>query len=146
MQGPEREQWIEADFGQLDKHHSYGMYGCSIPRTAVPKDAKVVHPLWNFSKKRSGERKAIKCMDGKQCVRMGATLVNTYSTCMEQLCLHLLWPSLLILVTSFRMVMSQCLYAHASAQGIRIYISMDEVFHFPSMLWYVTSGVSKHSS
>jgi hypothetical protein len=128
LKGPDRDKWIGAEFNQLDKHHSYGMYRNPIPRSSVPSDAKVVRPIWNYTQKGSGEHKARKCMDGKQLVRMGATIGNTYAACMEQHCLRLfiaLSAYLGNLIQDGDVVNA---YAHAPAQGTSIYISVDEVF------------------
>jgi hypothetical protein len=34
LKGPHRASWIDAEFAQLDKHHSYGMYGAPVSRKA----------------------------------------------------------------------------------------------------------------
>jgi hypothetical protein len=39
LKGPHRVSWIDAEFAQMDKHHSYGMYAPPIPRSAVPPSA-----------------------------------------------------------------------------------------------------------
>jgi hypothetical protein len=49
LKGPHREKWIDAEFAQLDKHNSYGMYGPPIARSAVPSSGTVVRPIWNYS-------------------------------------------------------------------------------------------------
>jgi hypothetical protein len=87
--GPDKEKWMAAKYAQLDKHHSYGMWGDAISRRDVPPDAKIVRPVWNYTQKGSGEHKARNCTDGKQLVRMGAKIGNTYDACMEQHCLRL---------------------------------------------------------
>jgi hypothetical protein len=128
LKGPDRDKWIGAEFNQLDKHHSYGMYGNPIPRSSVPYDAKVVRPIWNYTQKGSGEHKAQKCMDGKQLVRIGATIGNTYAACMEQHCLRLFIALSAYLVNLIQNGDVVNAYAHAPAQGTSIYISVDEVF------------------
>jgi hypothetical protein len=72
-------------------------------------------------------------MDGKQLVRMVATIGNTYAACMEQHCLRLfiaLSAYLGNLIQDGDVVNA---YAHALAQGTRIYISVDDVFQ----AWYL---------
>jgi hypothetical protein len=39
LKGPHRASWIDAEFAQMDKHHSYGMYGPPVPRLEVPPSA-----------------------------------------------------------------------------------------------------------
>jgi hypothetical protein len=58
LKGPDREKWLDAEFDMLDKNDSYDMYGAPTKRSAVPPDAKVVHPIWNYSKKGMGLHKA----------------------------------------------------------------------------------------
>jgi hypothetical protein len=104
------------------------MYGPALPRYAVPSDAKVVRPIWNYSQKGKGEFKAQKCMDKKQLVRIGTTIGNTYATCMEQHCLRLL-----IAITAYigSIIFDGDVvnaHAHANARGAAIYIVVDEVF------------------
>jgi hypothetical protein len=98
--GPDRDKWIDAEFSQLGKHHSYGMYGSNLTRSEVPSDAKIVHPIWNYFEKGKGEHKGHKCMDGKQLVRLGTNIRSTYAACMEQHTLRLLWRSLITLSIS----------------------------------------------
>jgi hypothetical protein len=56
LQGPHRKKWVEAEFTQLDKYNSYGMYIVPFHRYAVPSYGTAVHPIWNYSQKgcRSG--------------------------------------------------------------------------------------------
>jgi hypothetical protein len=72
-------------------------------------------------------------MDGKQLVRMGTKIGNTYAACMEQ---HIL--SLFVAITSYLGNLIDDgdvvnAYAHAPSQGITIYIAVDEVFQ----AWYL---------
>jgi hypothetical protein len=83
LKGPHRASWIDAEFAQLDKHNSYGMYGPPVFRKAVPSSARVVRPIWQYSQKGNGTFKACKCMNGKQLTRMGLTFEHTYDACME---------------------------------------------------------------
>jgi hypothetical protein len=89
LKGPHRAYWIDAEFAQMDNHHSYGMYGPPIPRSEVPPSAQVVRPIWQYSQKGNGTFKSRKCMNGKPMTRMGITFEHTYATCMEQHCLHM---------------------------------------------------------
>jgi hypothetical protein len=72
-------------------------------------------------------------MDGKQLVRMGATIGNTYAACMEQHCLRLCIALSAYLGNFIQDGDVVNAYAHAPAQGSRIYISVDEVFQ----AWYL---------
>jgi hypothetical protein len=71
-------------------------------------------------------------MDGKQLVRMGAAIGNTYAACMEQHCLRLFIALLAYLGNLIQDGDVVNAYAHAPAQGTSIYISVDEVFQ----AWY----------
>jgi hypothetical protein len=130
---PDRDKWITAEFAQLDKHHSYGMYGQPVARHQVPADSKVVLPIWNYSQKAQGEHKARKCMDGKQLVRMGTKIGNTYAACMEQHILRLFVAIIAYLGNIIGDGDVVNAYTHAPSQGITIYIAVDEVFQ----AWYL---------
>jgi hypothetical protein len=108
------------------------MYGEAVARSAVPSNANIVHPIWNYSQKGQGEYKARKCMDGKQLVRMGAKIGNTYAACVEQHCLRLF-----VAFTAYLgNVIEDCdvvnAYVHVPTEGSPIYIVVDEVFQ----AWY----------
>jgi hypothetical protein len=49
LNGPHREKWVDAEFSQLDKHNSYGMYGKPLYRSAVSSSGVVVRPIWKYS-------------------------------------------------------------------------------------------------
>jgi hypothetical protein len=132
LKGPHRASWIDAEFAQMDKHHSYGMFGLPIPRSALPPSARVVRPIWQYSQKGNGTFKARKCMNGKQLTRMGLTFEHTYAVCMEQHCLHMfvaLAAILGFLIEDGDVVNA---YAHADAEGPAIFLITDEVFQS----WY----------
>jgi hypothetical protein len=126
--GPDKDKWLAAEYAQLDKHNSYGMWGDIIARSDVPPDAKIIRPIWNYTQKGSGEHKARNCMDGKQLVRMGAKIGNTYAACMEQPCLRLLVALMVYLGNIIEDGDVVNTYAHAEAEGTPIYIVVDDVF------------------
>jgi hypothetical protein len=54
LQGPHRDKLIEVEYAQLDKHHSYGMYGTTLARAQPPLQARLsphlelfTEGLWN---------------------------------------------------------------------------------------------------
>jgi hypothetical protein len=53
LQGPDREKWLATEYDMLNKNDSYGMYDAPTSRHGVPRDAKVVRPIWNYSQKGS---------------------------------------------------------------------------------------------
>jgi hypothetical protein len=126
--GPDKDKYMAAEYAQLDKHHSYGMWVDAIARRDVPPDAKIVRPIWNYTQKGSGEHKARNCMDGKQLVSMGAKIVNTYAACMEQHCLRLFVALTAYLVNNIEDGDVVNAYAHAEAECTPIYIVVDDVF------------------
>jgi hypothetical protein len=133
LNGPHREKWVEAEFSQLDKHNSYGMYGKPLSRSPVPSSGTVVRPIWNYSQKGCGTFKARTCMNGKQLVRMGHTFEHTYAACMEQHCFHLFiafTAQLGFLIEDGDVVNA---YTHVDAEGPTIYLSVDDVFQ----AWYL---------
>jgi hypothetical protein len=132
LKGPHRASWIDAEFAQMDKHHSYGMYGPPIPCSAVPSSARVVRPIWQYSQKGNGTFKARKCMNGKQLTRMGLTFEHTYAVCMEQHCLRMFVALAAILGFLIEDVDVVNAYAHADAEGPTIFLVTDEVFQS----WY----------
>jgi hypothetical protein len=77
LKGPDKEKWMDAEFGMLDKNNSYGMYGTPTKRGDVPFDAKLIRPIWHYTQKGDGVHKARKCMDGNTLVRMGVKFSNT---------------------------------------------------------------------
>jgi hypothetical protein len=72
-------------------------------------------------------------VDGKQLLRMGATIGNMYSTCMEQYCLRLLVALASYLVNIIQDGYFINEYALDSAQGTLSYISVDKVFQVWSL-------------
>jgi hypothetical protein len=128
LKGHEQEKWIKAKFGQLDKHHFYGMYCQPISLSAVPEDAKLICHIWNYSQKGSGEHKARKYMDDNQLVHMGVKISNTYATCMEQHSPHLSVAGIKYLGNIIQDGDVLNAYAHALAQGTIIYIFIGKVF------------------
>jgi hypothetical protein len=62
MGQPDAQQWIEAEFKQLDTHDRDKMYGRPCPR---PQYAIVLRSIWTYSRKTTGEYKARQCMDGR---------------------------------------------------------------------------------
>jgi hypothetical protein len=83
LKGPHREKWVDAEFTQLDKHNSHGMFGPPLLRSDVPLSGTVVRPICTYSQKGCGTFKARECINGKQLVRMGHTFEHTYAACME---------------------------------------------------------------
>ena len=128
LQGDEKTKWKSAEFSQLDKQDSYGMYGKPIPRWSLPKMAKVVRLIWNYTQKSDGTHKARDCLNGKQLARMGAKFEHTYAACMEQHCLWLLCGlcAYMALIMLDGDVVNA--YAHSDAEGEPIYIVVDEVY------------------
>ena len=133
LSGPESQEWKDCHFSQLDKQDSYGMYGTPCPRRMVPKKAKIVHLIWNYTQKADGTKKTHDCMNGKQLKRQGMTMGHTYAACMEQHNLKL--------ITALSAVEGNILldadvvnaYSHTDAQGIPIYIIVDDIFQE----WYL---------
>jgi hypothetical protein len=56
------DQWLEAEFKQLDRHEADGMFGDPCPR---PRLAIVLQSIWSYILKWNGERKARHCCDGR---------------------------------------------------------------------------------
>jgi hypothetical protein len=126
--GPQRQEWLNADFAQLDKHASYGMYGTPNPHADVPVDAKVVRPIWTYGQKGGGIFKAHGCINGNQLVRLGMQFEHTYAACIEQHCLRLFMALAAytgILVIDGNVVNA---YAHTDARGSTMYFLVDDVF------------------
>jgi hypothetical protein len=132
LKGPHRASWIDAEFAQLDKHHSYGMYGAAVPRKAVPSSARVIRPIWQYSQKSNGTFKARKYVNGKQLTRMGLTFEHTYAACMEHHCLRMSVAIAAILGFLIEDGDAVNAYAHTNAEGPTIYLVVDEVFQS----WY----------
>jgi hypothetical protein len=129
---PHRVSWIDAEFAQLYKHHSYGMYGAPVPRKAVPSSARVARPIWQYSQKVNGTFKARKCMNGKQLTRMGLTFEHIYAACMEQHCLRMFVAIAAILGFLIKDGDVVNAYAHADAEGPTIYLVVNDVIQS----WY----------
>jgi hypothetical protein len=132
LKAPHRASWIDAEFAQLDKHQSYGMYGAPVPRKAVPSSARIVRLIWQYSQKGNCIFKTRKCMNGKQLTRMGLTFEHTYSACMEPHCLRMVVAIAAIfgfLIEDGDVVNA---YAHADAEGPTIYLVVEDVFQS----WY----------
>jgi hypothetical protein len=64
LQDPHRAAWINSEFAPLDIHNSYGMYGTTLPHSAVPHSATVVHPILQYSQNGDNIFKARKFMNG----------------------------------------------------------------------------------
>jgi hypothetical protein len=129
LKGPHRDAWIEAEFSQLDNHHSYGMYDPPLIRSGVPHSIKVVHPIWQYSQKGNGTFKARKCMNGKHLVCTGIIFEHIYAACMEHHCLRMsvaISANLGFLIEDGDVVNA---YAHADAERPIIFLIVDEVFH-----------------
>jgi hypothetical protein len=45
LKGLNRKNWIDAEFVQLGKHNSYGMYGIPLLRSDVPSSGTIVCPI-----------------------------------------------------------------------------------------------------
>jgi hypothetical protein len=130
LKGPYRASWIDAEFAQMDKHHSYGMYNPPpIPPLAVLRSARVVHLIWQYSQKGNGMFKARKCMNGKQLTRMGLTFEHTYAACMEQHCLRMFMALAAILGFLIEDGDVVNVYAHADAEGPTIFWSRTMCFN-----------------
>jgi hypothetical protein len=56
------DQWLDAEFKQLDRHEADGMFGEPCPR---PYLAIVLRSIWNYMIKWDGTRKARHCCDGR---------------------------------------------------------------------------------
>jgi hypothetical protein len=128
LKGPHRDQWVGAEFKQLDMHHSYGKYGKPLPRLAVPPNTMAVRPIWNYSQKCDGIFKACKCMNGNQLVCMGRQFDNTDVGCMEQHCLHMfvaLSANLGFIIEDGDVASN---YAHANTEGPTTFLIVDGIF------------------
>ena len=126
--GPEASEWKQCHFSQLDKQHSYKMYGTPCPRYRVPKTAKCVRLIWNYTQKADGTKKTRDCMNGKELKRQGVTIGHTYAACMEQHNLKLMTS--LSAVNGNLLLLADAInaYSHTDAQGTPIYIIVDEIF------------------
>jgi hypothetical protein len=56
------DQWLDAEFKQLDRHEADGMFGEPCPR---PYLAIVLRSIWSYMIKWDGTRKARHCCDGR---------------------------------------------------------------------------------
>jgi hypothetical protein len=56
------DEWLNAEFKQLDRHEANGMFGEPCPR---PYLAVVLRSIWSYMLKWNGERKARHCCDGR---------------------------------------------------------------------------------
>jgi hypothetical protein len=130
---PHREKWVDAEFSQLEKHNSYGMYGKPLPRSAVCSSDTVVRSIWNYSQQGCGTFKARECMNGKQLFRMGHTFEHTYAACMEHHCFRLFiaFAAQLGFLIEDGDVVNE--YAHTDAEGPTIYLSVEDVYQS----WYL---------
>jgi hypothetical protein len=46
LKGPHRKKWVDAEFTQLDKHNSYGIYCPPLLRSDGQSSGTVVRPIW----------------------------------------------------------------------------------------------------
>lgn len=59
---PDFNEWLSAEFKQLDTHDSDGMFGDPCPR---PKKSVVLRSIWTYILKKDGTKKARNCGDGR---------------------------------------------------------------------------------
>jgi hypothetical protein len=56
------QEWLQAEFKQLDRHEEDGMFGDPCPRPAL---AIILRSIWSYVLKWNGEKKARHCCDGR---------------------------------------------------------------------------------
>ncbi len=83
---PNWKEWQNAEFKQLDLMTKQEMYGAPV---SAPRDAIVLRQHWNYAIKGDGTRKARNRCDGSPRAAPQLKLANTYSSCIEQPCMHL---------------------------------------------------------
>jgi hypothetical protein len=127
LKRPDKDKWMEAEFNMLNKNDSYGMYGKATKCRDVPSTEKNVDPIWNYSHK-GNITQSRKCMDGKQLVRITVKFSSMYASCMEKHCLRLFMANAANMghIIEDGDVIND--YAHATAEGMPIYIVVDKVF------------------
>ena len=108
------------------------MYGPPIHCSQIPPASYVIHPVWNYVIKKDGTYRACNCMNGKQLTKKGVQFVNTYSTCIEQPCIHLYFTLCTFLGYTVHSSDVVNAYAHANWQGQEMYVNADD----PYYKWY----------
>jgi hypothetical protein len=56
------QEWLQAEFKQLDRHKEDGMFGDPCPRPSL---AIILRSIWSYVLKWNGEKKARHCCDGR---------------------------------------------------------------------------------
>jgi hypothetical protein len=77
-------EWRAAEHKQLDRFDLLGMHGTPRPPPATG-DGVVIHPMWSYAIKTSGERRSRRCGDGSARRAPDLrSLAKTYSSCVSQ--------------------------------------------------------------
>jgi hypothetical protein len=56
------QEWLQAEFKQLDRHKEDGMFGDPCPRPSL---AIILRSIWSYVLKWNGKKKARHCCDGR---------------------------------------------------------------------------------
>jgi hypothetical protein len=76
------QDWLHAEFKQLDRHEEDGMFGDPCPR---PYLAIILRSIWSYSLKWNGEKKARHCCDGRPLRDdRFRRLESVYTACISQ--------------------------------------------------------------
>jgi hypothetical protein len=82
MAQPDFDEWLQAEFKQLDRHEADGMFGDPCPR---PYFAVVLRSIWSYMLKWNGKRKARHCCDGRPLRdERFRRLESVYTACISQ--------------------------------------------------------------
>ncbi len=90
----DRPEWQAAEFKMLDQYADVDMYGTPVPRTSIPKGAKILKSLWCYVVKPDGRKKARNVCNGRPNRAFGKvkiTFAETYAASLSQLELRLFW-------------------------------------------------------
>lgn len=118
--------WRDAERKQLDQFHDLEMFGAPIPR---PKNAIVLRPHWQYSVRRSGERRSRNCCDGsKRAAPTLHALARTYSSCVEQPIQRLFLALAAIENNLLFSGDAKDAYAHSPPPDIPTFVSIDAAY------------------
>ena len=89
---PNAEEWIKADFTQLNAHFDSGTIGKAVPKPRLQQGdyPQVYRGVWSRSVKHDGRRKSRLCLDGsKRAAPWLRLILEVYSSCIETPCVRL---------------------------------------------------------
>jgi hypothetical protein len=117
--------WQQAEWKGLDDMYNRNMYGKPVK---LPPGAVLLRPLWTYSFRNTGERKARNCCNGSPRAAPNLKWEQTYASCIDQPSMRIFYALSAALGMTVMMGDVTNAYAHSPPPSQPTYVRIDDQY------------------